>query len=296
MKCPICEKQLKRFSFDNPKELLFQCVDCNFNIKIQKFIIRFYLTNYKFIFNYITDEFIYKMYVEDFSEQKKVEIEKLKLNELFEKLKYFINFYRQKNKKRKISYYPVFYKKCYKCGEVRLFKCFYNSAKYLQLAECKDCYKKRYSYDYHDYNNLIHRKYCKIRNRQKNIFKTNLQFNEVEFKKWLENNNYKKIYDIMMDNLGNNAYDICVIRKNKKIEYVFGNMIIMFRKDYFKKLNSIHIKRKKKPVVQLKDGKIVKIWPSATDAEVIPKVFQSNINKVCNGKLKSHAGYEWKYL
>jgi len=82
---------------------------------------------------------------------------------------------------------------------------------------------------------LIHRKYCKIRNRQKNIFKTNLQFNEVEFKKWLENNNYKKIYDIMMDNLGNNAYDICVIRKNKKIEYVFGNMIIMYRKDYFKK-------------------------------------------------------------
>ena len=59
-----------------------------------------------------------------------------------------------------------------------------------------------------------------------------------------------------------------------------------------------HIKNVQKskniPVVQLTlKGELVKIWKSATEARKAEKFDNGSISKVCKGKLKTHAGYNW---
>lgn len=52
-----------------------------------------------------------------------------------------------------------------------------------------------------------------------------------------------------------------------------------------------------KEVVQLKDGKIIKIYRTMTDPEKEEEKFcHSCIHKVCNGKALTHKGYQWMYL
>lgn len=51
------------------------------------------------------------------------------------------------------------------------------------------------------------------------------------------------------------------------------------------------------PIVQMnKEGVVVKVWKSATEASAVLNIFSQNISKCCNGKLESSAGYRWEYL
>lgn len=43
------------------------------------------------------------------------------------------------------------------------------------------------------------------------------------------------------------------------------------------------------------DGKEIKTWDSARDIQNSTGYFESNINKCCNGKIRSYKGYKWKY-
>ncbi len=55
---------------------------------------------------------------------------------------------------------------------------------------------------------------------------------------------------------------------------------------------------KSKPVQQFsKDGRLIAVWPSATEAEQATGVHQSHINQCCNGRPHYHTagGYVWKY-
>jgi len=55
-----------------------------------------------------------------------------------------------------------------------------------------------------------------------------------------------------------------------------------------------HDKAVSKPVAQLTlKGNLVKIWKSATEARKAEKFDNESISKVCKGKLKTHAGYNW---
>lgn len=51
-----------------------------------------------------------------------------------------------------------------------------------------------------------------------------------------------------------------------------------------------------KQVIQLKEGKIVKRWPSASDAVRQIGVDSWGISKCCRGKQRTHYGYEWRYV
>lgn len=51
-----------------------------------------------------------------------------------------------------------------------------------------------------------------------------------------------------------------------------------------------------KPIIQFsKDGKFIKKWDSALDAQRELGIKQSNICSCCKGKLKSTGGYIWRY-
>lgn len=50
-----------------------------------------------------------------------------------------------------------------------------------------------------------------------------------------------------------------------------------------------------RPVIQFKDGKIIKVWPSTRSA-IINGFQSSNIVACCLGRYKSHKGYQWQYV
>ena len=51
-----------------------------------------------------------------------------------------------------------------------------------------------------------------------------------------------------------------------------------------------------KPVLQIKDGKVVKRWNSAKEAILaLSKSGHANISEACQGKRKTVLGFEWKY-
>jgi hypothetical protein len=78
------------------------------------------------------------------------------------------------------------------------------------------------------------------------------------------------------------------IDENKKNNN-FTNLQWLTRGDNARKGNN-------KPVAQLNlDGKLIKIWDSATQAQQIGGFNQGNISSVCLGKLKTHAGFKWEY-
>lgn len=52
---------------------------------------------------------------------------------------------------------------------------------------------------------------------------------------------------------------------------------------------------KSKKVAQIKNGEIVKVWKSTNEAGRAG-YHQGHISTCCTGKLKTHRGYEWKYL
>ena len=51
----------------------------------------------------------------------------------------------------------------------------------------------------------------------------------------------------------------------------------------------------RKKVVQLLDGQVIRILDSMTEAE-IDGFSHSAIHRACNGRLRSHGGYQWMYL
>ena len=43
------------------------------------------------------------------------------------------------------------------------------------------------------------------------------------------------------------------------------------------------------------NGELIKTWPSARDAQNELGIFESNINKCCNGHIKTYKGFVWRY-
>jgi len=55
-------------------------------------------------------------------------------------------------------------------------------------------------------------------------------------------------------------------------------------------------KKYSKRVVQFtKDGELLAVWDSVTQAGRILRVDRNHIRKACQGKLKTSAGFKWKY-
>ncbi len=50
-----------------------------------------------------------------------------------------------------------------------------------------------------------------------------------------------------------------------------------------------------KPIKQLKDNKIIKLWESAKQAEKEGNFNPSSIRDVCSGRRRTHKGFEWRY-
>lgn len=54
--------------------------------------------------------------------------------------------------------------------------------------------------------------------------------------------------------------------------------------------------KRKRPILQINaNGEIVKIWKSARDCQNETGYFESNVNKCCNGVIKTYKGYVWEY-
>jgi hypothetical protein len=53
---------------------------------------------------------------------------------------------------------------------------------------------------------------------------------------------------------------------------------------------------RKRPVAQYSmDGELIRIWESARNIRDELGIFESNVNKCCNGKIHSYKGFIWKY-
>lgn len=55
-------------------------------------------------------------------------------------------------------------------------------------------------------------------------------------------------------------------------------------------------KKKSMPVLQLKNGVVIKEWKSGDEAARVLGIWEQNIVKCLKGKIKHCGGYEWKYL
>ena len=62
------------------------------------------------------------------------------------------------------------------------------------------------------------------------------------------------------------------------------------------KLDKIHALKRQRAINQFsKDGAFIKRWDSARCVQNEIGFFESNINKCCNGKIKSYKGFVWSY-
>ena len=62
------------------------------------------------------------------------------------------------------------------------------------------------------------------------------------------------------------------------------------------KLDFVHAALRKRKILQcLKSGEVVCCWDSARDVQNSFGFHESNINKCCNGNIRSAYGYVWKY-
>lgn len=62
------------------------------------------------------------------------------------------------------------------------------------------------------------------------------------------------------------------------------------------KLDKINAEKRQVAIKQYsKNGDFIKTWKSARACQNETGYFESNINKCCNGKIKSYKGYVWKY-
>lgn len=53
--------------------------------------------------------------------------------------------------------------------------------------------------------------------------------------------------------------------------------------------------KKSKPVIQIKNGDVIKEFPSAMEVERITGFPQGNISNCCRGRQKTAYGYKWQY-
>lgn len=62
------------------------------------------------------------------------------------------------------------------------------------------------------------------------------------------------------------------------------------------KLDKINAGKRKRPIEQYsKEGVLLKKWDSGRDIKNTLGIAESNINKCCNGHIKSAYGFVWKY-
>ena len=67
-------------------------------------------------------------------------------------------------------------------------------------------------------------------------------------------------------------------------------------RECFIKLAKARASNRKVRIVQCDlDGKIIKEWESARDCQNETGFYESNINKCCNGHIKTYKGYKWCY-
>lgn len=63
-----------------------------------------------------------------------------------------------------------------------------------------------------------------------------------------------------------------------------------------RKLCSIRAESRERKIDQYSaDGKLLKTWKSARDIQNELGIYESNINKCCNGHIRTYKGYVWKY-
>lgn len=90
----------------------------------------------------------------------------------------------------------------------------------------------------------------------------------------------EKFKEIGFDKVDDDEYSVTYERKNDKYNYGTRNRKIS------KALSA--------PIVMIKDGRIIKEYESMVKAKE-DGFSQSQISKCCNGAVKSHKGYVWKF-
>ena len=114
-----------------------------------------------------------------------------------------------------------------------------------------------------------------------------------EFKnKYLKDSKYLKLYENWVKSGYLSDYKPSFDRIDSKKDYSFDNLQIIT----WKENNDKGRKEKSKKVKQYDlKGNYIKTFNSVVEASKEVNVYKSNISSCCKGKLKTSAGYEWKY-
>lgn len=133
----------------------------------------------------------------------------------------------------------------------------------------------------------------KERAKYKNIESPN--FTLIEFHNlFLENKIFIRLYKEWVKNNYNKVYKPSVARINRKYGYILNNIhIISWGDNRFKQ--SMERRSRKGKVLQILNGKIVKVWSSQRDAYKKLNLSQSMLSGALTGKYKQAYGYIWKY-
>ena len=278
MKCPICEKDMKKFVFNNPKEIINQCNECDFHINIKKTRIYISIKEKKWVFFYNKKRYNRRKDIKYFGEVER-----------------FINHYRNKNNKKKIRYFHPLMKICSVCGNLRRLKYFYKTNRKYKESACCYCHIKRVKRAYYNIELIKDFRYQGVKDFQRKLFNKPLCFSKKEFIEWLKKSNFDEMFKEYIDKDKSLSYSVCVSRIDGKQEFTLDNMIVERRKDLINRTMNVKEKRKM-AVVQMKDGNIIKIWKSIIDTQRTGGYEKSSVNRCCQGIRKHHKGFQWKYL
>ena len=114
-----------------------------------------------------------------------------------------------------------------------------------------------------------------------------------EFKnKYLKNNKFLKLYNNWVKNNYLSDYKPSFDRIDNKKDYSFDNLqIITWKENNDKGRNERH---KRVDMYDI-DNNYIKTFNSIIEASKEVNIYKSNISACCKGKLKTSAGYIWKY-
>lgn len=137
--------------------------------------------------------------------------------------------------------------------------------------------------------NTIYRN--QLTKQKRNSVKVNYTYEEFK-NKYLKNDTFLKLYNNWVKNNYLSDYKPSFDRIDNKKDYSFDNLqIITWKENNDKGRNERH---KRVDMYDI-DNNYIKTFNSIIEASKEVNIYKSNISACCKGKLKTSAGYIWKY-
>jgi len=158
---------------------------------------------------------------------------------------------------------------------------------------CKECKRK----DDLSYRRTVNGLITQIYSRQKSSSikrgHPKPDYSKKELHNWIVSNVvFLELWKSWVVSGFNNMEKPSVDRLDDSVGYTFSNIQLVTWRENLRKARL----SSRTPIAQIKDGEVVHVYKSATEACMKSGVCQPSITFVCRGKRKSAGGFQWRYI